>query len=298
MNFEKPKELRQGDESTHSRKEPHFISSRLLKALGGIKEETAVGELVDQGAYLWGVKKGKDEEKDEDNTKKGSGIFKHILLTSRTAYALAKELKEKGAEEYKDIDLKKVVEAAILHDITKLYGEDREKLPPELKKTLGLPLGFREISQEVDETGISWLLELGFSDEVSEAIRSHDFPEKVVDNSYWKIILLADYMSTSQKIIPVEERLQDVKTRWIDQPLDQGREPRIEPERFQKAQANIEQVAQEIFQLLGLEDKIFIEERQLNSDKSMNRWEKFLIKTRDEKTEERAKRHVKGLIKE
>lgn len=136
-------------------KEPHYISSRLLEALGGVKETTVAGELVSKGAYLWGV----------EDREKGGGILRHSLLTSRTAYNLAKDLKKAQVKEYEDINLQWVVEAAVLHDVTKLYGEDREKLPPNLKQALGLKENFREISTEVDNVGIAWLKELGFPSE-------------------------------------------------------------------------------------------------------------------------------------
>ena len=109
-----------------SEKEPNFISTRLLKALSGLKQVTVTGEIVEEGAYIWGV----------DDRKKGEGIFNHVLLTSRVAYYLAKSLQERAPDKYSQLNLRSVVEGAILHDITKLYGEDRERLPAEIKKDL------------------------------------------------------------------------------------------------------------------------------------------------------------------
>lgn len=274
-------------EAQKGAKKPHFISSRLLEALGGIKEQTVAEALVDRGAYLWGV----------EDREKGAGIFRHVLLASRVAYNIAKELKKRDIPEYKNIDLQSVVEAALLHDIAKLYGEDREKLSVELKEALGLKADFKEISNETNEVGTSWLKDLGFSPAVYEAIREHGFPEEIPDNPYSKIILLADFMA-GQKIMPVEERLADVKTRWIDQRIAQKQSPRIEPELFDKAQKVIREVAQEIFQFLGTGDNKFIEDFELNSDESMQRWEGFLTKTRMKKSEGRAKNHVRGLFKD
>ena len=67
-------------------------------------------------------------------------------------------------------------------------------------------------------------------------------------------------------------------------------------ERFSKAQENIEEVAKEIFGLLGISDEEFISKNQLNTDASMQRWEKFLTQTRVKQSESRAKKHVEAMI--
>ena len=46
----------------------HFISGKLPKALGGVKEETPAGALVNHGAYLWGV----------DDRNKGGGMLRYV----------------------------------------------------------------------------------------------------------------------------------------------------------------------------------------------------------------------------
>lgn len=274
---------------TEGEKQPHFISAKLLDALGGIRRREEIKgrqiPLVDKGAYLWGV----------ENQELGKGILRHVLLCSRVACCLARELKSRGVSGHEEIDLEYVVHTALLHDIDKLYAEDREKLPPEIKEALGIPRDFREASAGVDEVASSWLRDLGFPSEVYEAIRTHNFPGEVIDNPYWKITLLADYM-VGQKVMTVEERLNDVKTRWIDQRVEQGLKPRIEPERFELAAKNIRAVAEEIFGALGTSDREFIEKHKLNSDESQTRWERFLLETRAKSKEERAKRLVKALI--
>ena len=270
-------------------KEPHFISSNLLKALGGtekkIKFDDKETSLVNDGACLWGV----------EDKEKGEGILKHVLLTSRVAYRLAKDLKHQKVKGYEDIVLRHVVEGAILHDITKLYGESREELPLEIKKALGIPEDFQEVSSEVEEVGVSWLEKIGFSPEVCEAIKKQDFPEEVIDNPYWKIILVADYM-TGQEVTTIDERLNDVETRWINQRQEKGLKPRIDPQRFALAVGNINAVAKEIFSALGTSDCEFIEKHGLNSSESQTRWEKFLMKTRVEGREQRAKELVETFI--
>ncbi len=271
-------------------KEQHFINTALLEALGGFKErvvtnDTQVRELVAGGAYLWGV----------DDREKGGGILNHVLLTSRVAYHLGRELIRTKAPGYEDLKLGCLVHGAILHDITKLYGEDREKLPNEIKEALGLEIGFREISDRVDEIGMSWLKALNYPPEVYQAIMGHDFPQAIVDSPYWKIILVADYM-VGQEVMTVSARMTDVKTRWIDQRISQGLVPRIKPERFDLARRNIEAVAAEIFESLRISDEEFIHQHQLNSDVSQTRWEKFFRSSRAKGKEERAKRLVSALM--
>ena len=277
------------EETGEIRKEPHFIDSRVLKALGGHQKTKKVGDreisLV-EGAYLWSV----------DDKEKGKGIFRHCLLVSRVAYYLGKELKEKKILGYEDVNLQYVTQGALLHDAGKLYAESREKLSPEIKAALGIPLDFKESVSGADETASGWLKELGFSPEVYEAaIKDHNFPQEVKDNPYWRIILVADYMA-GQRVMSVEERLNDVKTRWIDQRITQGLEPRIDPEMFAIAANNIRRVAKEIFTALETTDKEFIEKHGLNSSESQTRWEKFLMKTRVEGREQRAKELVETFI--
>lgn len=267
---------------------PAHMSSRVLKALGGRKETVDINgqevTLVNDGAYLWG-------EEDRD---KGKGILNHVLLARRTALALARALKEKQAPGFEDINLDHVADAATLHDVTKLYGEDREKLTPEQKAELGLPENFREIMDEVDDAGVEWLRKLGFPVEVYRAIIGHDFPLNIVDDPYWKIVLVADYMS-GQHIMTVRERLDDVRTRWIDERLAKGEKPRIEPERFTIAEQNIKAVASELFDAIGMDDTDFIEINQLNSPDTMDRGERFIRRTAEVRIEDGAKKVV-GLV--
>lgn len=262
---------------------PSHISSRLLKALGGRKEIVEIkGEevaLVNDGAYLWG-------EGDRD---KGKGILNHVLLARRTALALATALKDKQAPGFENINLDFVADAATLHDVTKLYGEDREKLTVDQKRELGLPDNFREIMDDVDDAGVEWLSKLGFPVDVYGSIVGHDFPLRIVDDPYWKIVLVADYMS-GQKIMTVEERLNDVKTRWIDQQIAKGEAPRIEPKRFVTAEQNIKAVASELFGAIGMADIDFIDVYDLNNPATMDRGEAFIRKTAGAQTEDRAKR--------
>lgn len=272
------------------KKEPHFISKRLLKALGGKKKQVQLGagepvDLVGEGAYLWGI----------EDREKGRGILRHSLLVSRVAYYLGKEFKEKEIKGYENIDLQHIVHAGLLHDSDKLLAESREEMPREVKEYLGIPPDFQESSSDADEVVVSWLKDLGFPPEVYEAIKNHNFPQEVINNPYWKITLIADYMA-SQQVMPIEERLTNVKTRWIDQRLAEGKAPRVTPKRFELAAKNIRAVAKEIFGALGTSDREFIRKHKLNSDESQTRWEKFLLKTMETLKEDRAKRLVEVFL--
>jgi len=265
-------------------KEPGHISSKLLNTLGGEKETFLLGEeevsLVHDGSYLWGI----------GDKEKGAGILNHVLLTRRTALALAKDLKERRAPGFENINLQYVADAATLHDLIKLYSEDRERLTPEQKSALGLPQNFKEISNSADEVGVEWLQSERLPPEIYRAVL-HDFPLHIVDDPYWKIVLIADYMS-GQRIMSVVERLQDVRARWIDEKIEKGEIPRIEPDRFDTAKINIEAVAGELFGYLETTDSQFIESHNLNSPDSMDRGEIFIRKTAERGTEDKAKRAV------
>lgn len=250
-------------------RQPHFINSKLLDALGGTQETQTIHgstyNLVNDGAYLWGV----------DDREKGKGILNHVLLASRVAYTLGRELKEAKVEEYQNLNLEHLVHGAILHDITKLYGEDREKLPGEVKEALNIPLDFREISGETDAVAESWLKKFGFTEDVYTAVIGHDFPLRRIENPYWKIILISDFM-TGQEVMGVDDRLTDVKARWIEKKIAEGQTPRIEPERFKRSSAIIHDVAQEIFGYLRTTDTEFVKSHNLNDQTSQTRWESFL----------------------
>ena len=266
-------------------KEPHFISPQLLAALGGVRKETAAGlQLIEGGEFVWGVEGVGDREI-------GKGVFKHVLLVSRVAYTLAKELKEKGPRQYRDLDLGSVVEIALLHDVVKLYAQQREDLSDEQKAAAGIRRDLKETDPETEEVGASWLKDLGFPKLVTEGIKDH-FPQQVIDNPYWKIGLVADYLA-SQEVMSLEERLTDVKKRWIDDEKAEGKLPRIDPAVFEHACRTIREVAHELFTALDTTDKKFIEEHRLDDPESATRWEKFLMRTRERKREALAKKLVR-----
>lgn len=245
-------------------KESPVISKRVLTALGGEK----------MGARLWGV----------EDKERGKGVFRHVLVTSRVACCLAEELKMQEIPGYEDIDVSLVVTRALLHDIDKLYVEEREGL-----------VSFEEITREAEKNASAWLKELGFPREVYEAPLDQDLPQRIIDDPYWKITIVADYM-TGQKVMPLEERLADIKERWIYQRQREGKLPRKTLEQFERAEENIKEVFTEIFGFLETTDEEFIKKHKLDDEASIRRWERFLMRTREQGREERALRLVKVFI--
>ncbi len=257
----------------------HVISPRLLKILGGELVETPVGLLPDKGAYVWGVA----------DRKLGAGIFNHLMLVGRVAENLAKALIEKDPQLSDSLNLCWVVEAAILHDIVKLYGSLREALSVEDKFLLNLSPNMKENDEDTEAVGVGWLKELGFALKVQEAICDH-FPKQVRDDLYWQIVLVADFMA-SQKIMSVKDRLDDVSQRWTVS-SSPDKLPRVKPAEFAISRGVIEEVANKIFTKLGVTDCEFISKYDLNNPNSMTRTERFLRHTRDKQLEQRAIRHV------
>ncbi len=241
------------------------VTSGLLEVLGGTQKIVDGWPVVETGAFYL----------TEENPDRGAGIFRHVVLTSRPAYFLAMELMVKDPERFGDLNLTWIVQGALTHDVAKMISQDQEKLPPEVKSMLGIRPDFRETDAEAEHVGVVWLCKAGFAKEVYENIVDH-FPQKLRDSWYWKIILLADYM-TSQKVMPVRQRLKDVSDRWIDLRIEQGLEPKISRDAFDKAEVQILAVAEEIFGILGMTDEEFISKHELNNPViSQQPWEKLL----------------------
>lgn len=247
---------------------------RLLEILSGTTDEDG---LVD-GPNLWNV----------NHTERSKAILNHSLLVFKVADSLGRELKNKKVKGFEDISLRDLDLLALTHDAGKQYGVTREFLPEEKKKTKGIPSDFKEESMVVDEKVVSWLSDLNISPLALEALKDHNFPSQVYENPYWKIILVADYMA-GQEVSDVLTRVSDVGKRWVYDRIEKGNQPRITPERFEGAKEIILSVARDIFEALGVSDKEFIIQHNLSSDESQLKIERFLRKTTENKTEERAK---------
>lgn len=249
------------------------ITPKFLVALGGGHELVELdGEQIELpiNAQLWGV----------ELTDAVDAISNHCFLVGRTAHHLGKALKEKGIPEYQEVDLGLLEQAAILHDIMKLPSRVLNKLSPEQKRQLDLTDDFSGISSDADEIGTRWLKGLGFPPQVYESIRAHDFPQEIINNPYWKIIVLSDAMAGPQ-VTTVEERVKDLEERWIKIPIANGLKPAVEEERFTVASINFHTIADEIFGALGTTNTEFIEENKLQDDSSMPKWERFLRRQRE-----------------
>lgn len=241
------------------------VTPGLLEVLGGTQKIVEGWPVVETGAFYL----------TEENPDRAAGIFRHVVLTSRPAYFLTMELMVKDPERFGDLNLTWIVQGAITHDVSKMKSLDQERLPPAVKVMLGIRPDFKETDPEAEEVGVEWLRNAGLAEAVYENIVDH-FPQKLRDSWYWKIILLADYM-TSQKVMPVRQRLKDVSDRWIDQRIAQGLEPKISRDAFDKAEVHILAVAEEIFAILGMTDEEFINKHELNNPAiSQQPWEKLL----------------------
>lgn len=287
----KPEDISQSPQQVEKR--PHFITARLLDVLGGKKVDMPpAGKLIEKGAYLWGIEGSEAEDRD-----RGKGILNHVLLVSRVAYTLGKLVQEKKVPGFENINLQSVVEAALLHDVDKLWGEEREKLPSEIKEALGLSPDFKELSDASDKTAGVWLTELGFSPEVIEGVKTHQDPDLGVKNPYWCLIVLSDYMA-SQRVMTVKERLQDIRARWIDNRVKNGELPRMSEEEFQREIYSASTAYDAVLGPLGMTDEEVIETYKLNSPEGQTRWEKFLRFTKQSGKEERAKKLFKHITHE
>lgn len=266
-----------------------IITSSLLRALGGDFETVVIDgaeiDLPSNGANLWGV----------ELTDAVDRVSNHVFIAGRIAYAVGNELKSNGIPGYENIDLGLLTQGAILHDVIKLPSRPREQLTPDQRTQIGLEPNYREISDQADDIAIQWLQKHGLAPEVYNAIRAHDFPQQIVDDPYWKILVIADSMA-GQHVMTVDERLDDVKTRWIDEPkakaAQEGKEPLlgIEENRFERARMIINEVANEIFGSLGTTDAQFIHDNSLTDDSKMPKWEKFLRNQRKKGKESFARR--------
>ncbi len=232
---------------------PAIITPALLRALGSEQETIQFenGDSVDipKFAQLWGV----------ELTDGVEPISNHSFLAGRTAWNIGTELKKAGVAGYENLNVEFLTQGAIIHDILKLPSRFIAKLPANQQDQLESP----------DDMTSRWLEELEFPKEVQDGIRAHDFPEAVIDNPYWKIIVLSDAMA-GEHIMPVKERLIGVRARYPD----------VTKERFDAATHTFNTLADEIFGALGTNDEGFIAEHELTDDKSMPKWERFLRRQR------------------
>ena len=316
--------------------------TRTLKFLGGILEEVELPErtvtMVKEGAYLWGVDNLKTGKGVFEHvclaSRKGYWM----------AEALKEKSEELGDGKYADLDPNRAAELVGCHDAGKLHSGynpkpkegqwvvGRENLDSKEKERLGLPPDYREISPEADQVVVAWLEKAGFPEEFAEVIIGHDFPqtEEAIDSPYKMLVQIADY-SVGQEFMTVRERWNDVAERWVkayvknwDQfegededtvdiikkywqefEYEEGKPPRIEPERLVKSVKIVQIAADTVFGYLGITEQEFTEKYRLKEDSSMPPWEKVLRKAwkRDHDYQEKGEQgapeaeRVKGVLK-
>ncbi|MFA4833321.1 MAG: HD domain-containing protein [Patescibacteria group bacterium] len=206
---------------------------------GGSQEERII-KFMTEGAGYWNVP---DKEK-------WKGVFNHIMLEYNAGIHIAKRLKKIGEEkdinELKNIDVREAATAALLSDIGKRRAEETIIKGETEEDTHG-------------QIGKEMLEKAGFSETVSRIANSHDFPtsKDQLPTIYDKIALFADAIAGQKYMLPAE-RLHDIKQRWIIQRKEKGAEPLISEDKFEQYRQVVQEVADEIFRLLGEDPEEFI----------------------------------------
>lgn len=134
----------------------------------------------------------------------GGGGSRHFLIVNKIAVFLAEKLKEKGV----NINIDLVDRASLLHDIDK---------------------GCILHDGEHGEKGYKILLKEGYP-EIAEVVKDHLFTSLIkIKNFSWesKIVNYADCRVRHNNIVPIEERLDDVKKRYTH--LDPANIDKVKP---------------------------------------------------------------------
>ncbi|MDD5031522.1 MAG: HD domain-containing protein [Patescibacteria group bacterium] len=218
---------------------------RALEILGGEQrednsQEAKIVKFMTEGAGYWNVP---DKEK-------WKGVFNHIMLEYNAGIHIAKRLKrigeEKNIDELKNIDGREAATAALLSDIGKRRAEEAIAKGETKEDTHG-------------QIGKDMLEKAGFSETISRIASSHDFPtsKDQLPTIYDKIALFADAIAGQKYMLP-SERLHDIEQRWITQRKEQGKNPLINEDKFEQYRQVVQEVADEIFGLLGEDPEEFI----------------------------------------
>lgn len=201
-----------------------------------------------KGAGYWNIRN-EDGSVNEDEKKKWRGIVNHILLEYNFSLYIAKKLKEVGEQqdiqELKDLKLSDVADASFIIDIAKRRSEEARasgKAPED--KDIHTELGYQMAKQ------------IGLPEHVCRVARSHDFPLSEDELPTWleRIVFIAD-VHTSQSYITVDQRMNDVRIRWITQRQEKGLNPLLNPQLFKKYEAVAHSVNKQIMDLLGISDE-------------------------------------------
>lgn len=174
------------------------IKTKSFKA--GQESKIVDTRIVKKGSGMIGL------ENAEDN-KEWSGIFEHVIRTSRLASFLAKKLKEKGI----DIDPSIVLNTVLVSHSGRRQWDESRWYPDIVDNSKN-----KKTKSDTD-ISLELLNKAGISSTIIENVKSHDSKygiEKLKDNWIAKIALYADYR-TSQHIMSLQERFNNFKKRAI-----------------------------------------------------------------------------------
>jgi len=160
-------------------------------------------------------------------------VLRHSLRVNQIANFIGKKLYSKG----KNINLRLLDVASLLHDVGKKLSD--------------------ETGKDHAETGVKILKDRGL-DEVAEVVRKHSInaiieEDKIPKTWEEKILYYADRRAMEDNLVSLNERIDDLKRRYPD----------IE-KFFYKALPKINAIEKEIFDIIGI-DKELKEIKKLNS---------------------------------
>ena len=257
--------------------------SEVLASLG--PELMPMEDFVQQrseGAGYWNLKN-PDGSVNEEEKKTWSGLVNHILLEYNLSLVLAKKLKEvgerDGVTELRDINLIDVANGSFISDIAKARSDKERKKPGALDVDTHSSLGY-EMGKQI-----------GLPEHVSKVALTHHFPTSEEELPTWldKIVFLADVL-ISQRYMTVDERMDDIESRWITNREKEGLDPLIDPEHFAKYRVLGHLIRDQVFDLLGVTD-----EQQFLKEIPNLREERYLRALYERNMEERGIGFAKSL---
>jgi broad specificity phosphatase PhoE len=145
----------------------------------------------------WDIEKFLDEFEVPEN------IREHIKLVTKISVFLAKELIEEGEK----IDIRLVESAAALHDLDKIKSD--------------------VLMNNHGHISYDFLMQKGFSEELGDLIKYHRSESIYPKNMGWelKILRYADSRALGDKLVSLDERMEDLKRRypWFANPENSDR---------------------------------------------------------------------------
>ena len=176
-------------------------------------------------------------------------VIKHCEGVAKVSYYVSKKLIEKGVK----VDLKKVVHAALIHDILKIVEIDeytRHMQPGEVEKKIKR---WEELKKEFQNLNHEDAFKKAFSKiypEISRIVHKHGYSQIYSGFDSWeeKIVFYADKLVMMDRITTIKERMDEAHRRYSKK-YPNTYENR---EYLRKTDEKIENVEKEIFKTTGL----------------------------------------------